>query len=279
PEDVALCAAARRVVERVDWDCEVIRDFSDKNLGCGLRPASGIDRVFEQVGEAVILEDDCVPDPSFFTYCDELLERYRDDERVMVVGGNNYLPHPDFEYSYTFHRFMNTHGWATWRRAWRRYDFHLTSWPELRKAGRLESLLEDPRFSSFWRQIFDRLYVRSGTSDIWDFQLHYALMACGGFGVAPCVNLVSHVHSSEESTHMPPGHYLLSIPTAPMPFPLAHPPEVTWDVDYDRKVFDAVFSNPDAPPTPLPHRMRRAATATIPLGVKRWILNQRRHWA
>ncbi len=275
PDDVALCAAARRVIERVDWDCEVTRDFSDVNLGCGVRPATGVDRVFAQVEEAVILEDDCVPDPDFFAYCDELLERYRSDERIMMVGGNNYLPHPDFEYSYTFHRFLNTHGWATWRRAWRKYDFRLSSWPAARKEGRLERVLADARFSSFWRQIFDRLYVRGGTPDIWDFQLHYAVMRAGGFGIAPCVNLVSHAHAGEESTHMPPDHRLLNLPTAPMRFPLAHPPRVTWDIDYDRRVFDLVFLAPDLPPTPIPQRVRRTAAAAIPLGLKRWIFDQR----
>ena len=83
-------APPRAVVERVDWDCEVQRNFSDVNLGCGMRPATGLTWVFKHVDRAIVLEADCVPDPTFFRFCDEALERYRDDERVMHVAGNNF---------------------------------------------------------------------------------------------------------------------------------------------------------------------------------------------
>jgi len=274
-DDLSQCAATRQVVERVDWKCEVVRDFAEVNLGCGLRPASGITRVFEQVEEAVILEDDCVPHPTFFRFCDELLERYSNDERAMAVSGNNYLRDPHFEYSYAFHRYLNTHGWATWRRAWRNYDSQLSSWRGIRQGDALENLLGDARHCAFWRQIFDRTYARSGRLDVWDYQWHYAIMCNGGFGIAPAVNLVSHVHTKQRGTHMSGGHPLMDIPEKPMSFPLRHPPEVAWDQDYDRRVFDLVFLAPDLPPAPLTQRWRRAAAETIPLEVKRWIFNRR----
>src|SRR5712692_5523584 len=91
PEDVEKCTATRAIVEQVDWPCEVLTNFSEANLGCKMRPVSGINWVFENVEEAIILEDDCLPHPSFFPFCQELLERYRDDQRVMMIGGTNLL--------------------------------------------------------------------------------------------------------------------------------------------------------------------------------------------
>ncbi len=106
PDDVEACAAARAVIERVDWDCEVVRNYSDVNLGCGRRPATGISWALERVDEAIILEDDCVPHPTFFRFCEEMLERYRDDERVMHIGGSTYQRRPiPTAYSYVFSQF------------------------------------------------------------------------------------------------------------------------------------------------------------------------------
>src|SRR5437868_7090749 len=116
--EAELCRATRAIIDRVDWQCEVIKNYLETNLGCGRRPATGISWVFDQVEEAIILEDDCVPGPSFFPFCEELLARYRDDERIMHIAGSTYehglLPTP---YSYCFSHFNGAWGWASWRRA------------------------------------------------------------------------------------------------------------------------------------------------------------------
>src|SRR6185436_19386626 len=136
PDDERLCNEARQVVAHVDWKCDVRTDFSQTNLGCGRRPASGIDWVFSQVAEAIILEDDCIPAPSFFHFCERLLEHYRNDTRVMHISGNNYLPadkrsseREAQSRSYYFSKYTFSCGWATWRRAWKHYDSALASWP------------------------------------------------------------------------------------------------------------------------------------------------------
>src|SRR4030095_1100293 len=90
PADAERCLAARAAAANIDWGCEVLKNYSDVNLGCGQRPASGLDWVFQNVDRAIIMEDDCLPHPTFFRFCDELLEHYRDDERVMTVSGNNF---------------------------------------------------------------------------------------------------------------------------------------------------------------------------------------------
>lgn len=126
PGDIKKCAEARSIIESVDWDCTVHKNYSDINLGCGRRLASGISWVFEKVEEAIILEDDCLPHPTFFRFCKELLERYRDDERIMQINGQNFQ-HKSMRtsYSYLFSYSNNCWGWATWRRAWQHFDMEM----------------------------------------------------------------------------------------------------------------------------------------------------------
>ncbi len=108
------CKASRAVIESVDWDCEVLTNYSDKNLGCGRRIASGIEWVFSKVEEAIFLEDDCLPVYSFFKYCQELLEYYRHDERVMTINGTNLQSgQRRTKYSYHFTRYNCSWGWAS----------------------------------------------------------------------------------------------------------------------------------------------------------------------
>src|SRR6185369_14461868 len=117
------CAATRAIIDRVDWDCKVLTNYSDVNLGCKNRVASGIDWVFEQVPEAIILEDDCLPDPTFFRFCEELLIRYREDERISQICGANFqFGRKRSNDSYYFSRYNHIWGWASWRRAWQHYD-------------------------------------------------------------------------------------------------------------------------------------------------------------
>ena len=119
----ARCAAAREVIEKVDWPCEVRRNYSDANLGCRERVATGLDWVFRQVEEAILLEDDCLPSPDFFAFCEAMLERFRNDDRVgHVSGSNSDRGRASRETSYYFSRYSTIWVWATWRRAWKDYD-------------------------------------------------------------------------------------------------------------------------------------------------------------
>ncbi len=133
PEDAERCDAARAVVDRVDWDCDVLRNYLEVNLGCGRRPATGISWILEHVDEAIILEDDCVPDPTFFRFCEELLERFREDRRVMHIAGNNFqFGRKRGPFSYFFSSHNISHGWASCRRAWQHFDMGAKLWSALR---------------------------------------------------------------------------------------------------------------------------------------------------
>lgn len=238
PDDVARCAETRQVVETIDWECQIERLYAEQNMSCGRRVSSGLSWVFEQVEEAIILEDDCIPQPSFFRYCVELLERYRDDERVMMVSGTNPLiRRTKLPYSYFFALPTQVWGWATWRRAWRRYNMMLRGWPELRDAGWIENLYAQPSARSYWRERFDRAHRDYGTERMtyWGYQWFYTVWSNGGLGVFPAINLVSNIGYGADATHTvtssPDGVYF---PSAEISLPLCHPDHLFWDREADQ---------------------------------------------
>lgn len=243
PEDESACAETRAVFDSVDWDCDVVRNFSDRNLGCGRGPSSGFSWVFEQVEEAVFLEDDCVPDPSFFEFCGEMLERYRDDERVMHISGSTLrstaLP---IDESYCFSQVPACWGWAGWRRAWRHFDLALPSWPELKETSWLMDLFENEKAVAYWAKLFDRAHDEGGDVSYWDYQWAYACWANSGLTVVPRVNLVTNIGWGEGATHT----FNDNDPTAnlkahALDMPLKHPERVLANRDLDRRYFREVI--------------------------------------
>lgn len=234
PGEAEKCTAARAIVERVDWDCEVLKNYSDINLGCGLRPATGITWVFEQVEEAIILEDDCVPHPTFFRFCKELLEKYRDDQRIMHISGNNFqFGNKRSEYSYYFSRYTHSWGWATWRRAWQYYDFKMKHLPQILEEGWLNKLLQDRKAIQYWNRIFQEAYEAEQTH-IWDYQWNFACFIRSGLSVISNVNLVSNIGFNTEATHtLDSLSPCASVPAEVMCFPLSHPPFVICDTQAD----------------------------------------------
>lgn len=222
PDDVGQCAATRAIVEQVDWDCELTVNYASTNLGLRRRVAGGLDWVFAQVEEAIILEDDCVPDPTFFRFCQELLTRYRDDERIMVVSGNNFQHGRRYsEDSYYFSRYNHCWGWATWRRAWTLYDDEMREWPEMRCRRQLRAVLERNDAVRYWTRIFDRTY--SGEYNSWAYRWTYSCWCHTGLTILPAVNLVSNIGFGPLATHTKSNGRELAVPTTPLEFPLRHP--------------------------------------------------------
>lgn len=243
PTDVALCAEARSIVGEIDWPCEVFTLFRSTNLNCGLGPATAIDWFFRAEEEGIILEDDCVPSPSFFTFCEELLTRFRSDTRIMHIGGNNFSReacHSQQEGadSYFFSTQVNSWGWATWRRAWQLYDFHLTRFQHLHDQGYLEG-----KYSS-WLETRYRLSkiqeVRHlpQPPDVWDYQWHFAVLAHSGLCIVPAVNLVGNIGFGELGTHtLDAQDQQANQPASDLAFPLQHPAQVLQDKRRDRQHF------------------------------------------
>lgn len=270
-DDADKCAAARRVIERVDWPCEVLQNYADTNMGCAHRPATGLRWVFEHVEEAVILEDDCLPQPSFFRYCDDLLERYRDDERIMHVSGDQFVPQPPPElFSYSFSRYPLSWGWATWRRAFRHYDLNISLWPAVRNTSWLADILGDERAVAHWTSIFDRTFADVDNVNTWDFQWVFTCWIRSGLSVLPHVNLVSNVGYRGDATHTKhAGDHRANIPNGDLAFPLKHPDHVVCDRDKDRMIFEAVVLSAGQPR--FIDRLRSACAAVLPRQVRKSI--------
>ena len=233
--EAELCAQTRAIINRVDWDCEVITEFADSNMGCKRRVASGIDWIFEQVEESIILEDDCLPDPSFFRYCEEMLTRYRDNERVgMVSGGNLQFGRQRGTGSYYFSKYTHIWGWASWRRAWKHYDRDLTLWPAFRDEGLLTQFFETPGEQEYWRNSFQ--WVHEGSLDTWDVSWTFTAITHGMLQVVPNVNLISNIGFGANATHTHVVGVHANMPTQPIEFPLVHPTFVLADMKADRYI-------------------------------------------
>ena len=200
-EESVLCRQAREVTEQVDWDCEVLRNYSDVNLGCRARVSSGITWAFERVEEAIILEDDCLPHPDFFPYCATLLERYRHDQRVWSICGSNFqLGHRRGSASFYFSIHGDSWGWATWKRAWDYYAKAELQWPAFRDSGRLADIFLIPQEQKYWREILDRLFS-VGKPSSWAYQWWLAAWMNNGLHAWPNACLVSNVGFDGRGTH------------------------------------------------------------------------------
>lgn len=263
PDDVDKCAAARAVIDLVDWDCEILKNFSESNLGCGIRLSTGIGWVFEHVERAIILEDDCVPHRDFFQFCEELLERYRDDERIMHISGNNFwagkYPQAD---SYLFSRYILSWGWATWRRAWQHYDFDMKLWSKIDRQQQqeiLQGLLGDEHAAKTWARIFQEAIA----VNTWDYQWTLACWLQGGLGIAPHVNLVSNVGFDDDSTHTASAATYsadcpqFSLPATAIDFPLKHPQLMARNFQIDRFIQDLLYDYFPTLPTRIRSKLRR----------------------
>ena len=226
PDDARLCAETRQIVQAVDWPCEVHWNFREQNLGCGPAMSQGISWVFEHVDRAIIIEDDCLPDPTFFDFCDELLERYSDDARIFQIAGFNWdAPSTTMAgASYSFASYPFVWGWATWRRAWELYDFEMGSWPEFRDGGMLDGLHARWSRRVQLRREWDHIHAGNGT---WDHQWQYTVMSQHGLSIYPATNLISNLGFRSDATQTTmDGGSAAELPLNAMTFPLVHPPIV-----------------------------------------------------
>jgi hypothetical protein len=243
--EAQLVAAARAVTDEVDWDCTVHRFFADHNYGVGVYPALGMQWVFSHVDATIFFEDDCLPDPTFFRFCYELLERYEEDERVMVITGSNFTFGLDVPHSYYFGTYGYCWGWATWRRAFAHYDPRVTTLPHS-NAWLYDLLRHDQQAVDFWASKFATL--REGTPVTWDWAWLYAIWSQGGLSITPRTNLVSNIGFGELAVNCKdPDHPFSAQPTVPMQFPLVHPELMVRNVEADAILQRAIVGPEEIP--------------------------------
>jgi len=237
-------AASRSIINRVDWDCEVLTNFSDVNLGCKVRVSSGINWIFDNVEEAIILEDDCLPDPTFFRFCQEMLDRYRLDSRIGMISGDNFqYGRSRNEDSYYFSKLVHVWGWASWRDRWKdSYDVNLEKWPLIRDGKWLFDILGNAKEVSVWTRIFENTY--QGKIDTWDYQWVFANWIEGRINVMPNVNLISNIGFGDDATHTKAPSSLANMLTAPIVFPIKHPLVISTNLQADKITFYSGFNIP-----------------------------------
>jgi hypothetical protein len=239
PDEARQCEKTREIIRGVNWRCEVMQNFSSQNLGCGSRVSTGLDWAFSLVDEAIVLEDDCIPAPSFFPFCETLLRRFKDDERVMHINGNNFqFGVKRTRHSYYFSKYPHIWGWATWRRAWKHYDFQMRTWPEFKKTGMIDLVCDDPLESHYWQNNFDDAH--SGRIDTWDYQWIYTCWSQGSLSVTPGSNLVSNIGFGTSATHTHGTSPLAALPREDI-WELSHPDFLVRHRAADLYTFDQVF--------------------------------------
>ncbi|MGB3512759.1 MAG: glycosyltransferase family 2 protein [Microcoleaceae cyanobacterium] len=248
--EIEKCEAVRSIIEKVDWDCQVYKNYSDVNLGCKLRVSSGLNWVFETVETAIILEDDCLPHPTFFRFCDELLEKYREDKRVMMISGTNTLGEWQSNIqSYHFSYFGMIWGWASWRRAWQYYDVEMKLWAKPEMKTLVKNVLGDEKQYNRVKKVLDGIY---DGHDTWDYQFVFSRLSQSGLAIIPSVNLISNIGFGAEATHTKtPAEGISNLSFQPISFPLKNPSGVGVDREYTEK------HNQKFMPRSLPQKIKR----------------------
>ena len=200
PDEEILCEQSRAVLAKIDWKCELQTLFRPVNLGCKHAMSSAIDWFFEQEEEGIILEDDCLPDQSFFYYCDTLLEKYRFDTRIRHIAGSNLQRGKTWgDASIYFTNQTHVWGWASWRRVWKDYDKELKRYDEREVHEKLSNIFNDRFVLEEWTKFF--IQLKAGEIDTWDYQLAFTNFFNNGLSVNPNVNLITNIGFREDATH------------------------------------------------------------------------------
>lgn len=225
--DALNCLIARQyVLSKIDWDCDIKTLFHDTNYGCGKAVSTAITWFFEEVEEGIILEDDCLPELSFFRFCDELLKKYKYEDKIMILSGFNPINNSkSFTASYTFSIYSGIWGWATWKRAWSKYNYFIPEWynPQVRR-----------QITSSFKYHKDAKALANGLDsvvnlecDTWDYQWGFYRTLHNSLGVIPRYNLISNIGFGLDATHTVKGDPKFeNLPTKQIKFPLQHPPVV-----------------------------------------------------
>lgn len=260
-EDEALkCQQAREIINGVDWECKIKTLYSKENQGCRLAVSSAITWFFEQEEEGIILEDDCLPAKSFFYFCDEMLERYRDDTRIRHISGTNLQSQQQWgEASYYFQESTIIWGWASWRRVWKDYDSELTRYTVPEVEVLINKIFTNRFLAQQWLEIFKALKQKQ--IDTWDYQLAFLNHFNHGLSISPNRNLISNIGFRPDATHTPdPNNPFANLETLDIS-ELIHPKYIIPEKIVDFNIFAKEFR--------LEERMKKHYS--IRRRFKRWI--------
>ena len=239
-DDEENVATVKQLIkERIAWPCEVHTMYEEMNYGCGMGPYRAMTWFFENVEEGIIIEDDCVPHPDFFMYCQELLERYRDNEEIGIIGGFQSVPFKS-HYSYRFSAYASIWGWATWCRFWKEYDFGFQCTEE-EFTNAVMPYVKSKQVVDYWLPILRRCNADGESKTYWDYQLHLQMLCKHKMHISPKVNLISNIGFGENATHTFDAKSKYANIQSHAILPLVHPEEISI---YHRKDNNGVIGSP-----------------------------------
>ncbi len=227
------------VLESIDWDCELKTLFRDKNLGCGKAIGEAIAWFFENEERGIILEDDCLPSQSFFSYCQELLEKYKDDTRIYHIAGYNPLIYTKIPYSYYFARIQHCWGWATWKRAWKHYNFDIANLKDFIQTKKINTIFNRSVDRHYWLDIFNRMERHE--IDTWDYQWTYTIFNNNGICINPATSLISNIGFGPDATHTITNTPVSNNQQRFEIVKIIHPDKIILDTSIVKKINETVF--------------------------------------
>jgi FkbM family methyltransferase len=255
-EDIEKCQQTRDIINNIDWPCEVKTLFQEKNLGCKIGATTGISWFFDQVEEGIVLEDDCLPHPSFFPFCEEMLAHFRHEEKIIMIDGYNIAGSSHIPYSYTYSRYGHLWGWASWRRVWKQYDVTMKIWDKPENRKKIRKAMNDRYQWNYREWLYNETY--HGRKDTWDYQWESYRLFHGQLSVIPATNMIENLGFGADATHTKQLTSHLIIPGQEITFPLVHNPHIIPDDSYDRLL------RPEVPATSM--KMRKIKSTLKKLG-------------
>lgn len=260
------CAATRKVVENVDWPCEVHHLYRERNLGCGNGVSSAITWFFEHEDEGIILEDDILPHLEFFRYCDEMLEKYRHITQIKCVCGSNaFYDEVNYSYSYYFSHYMMVWGWATWKRTWNEYDKSLNSFQRNVFAKKVNALPVKRGSKTKALEVFD-IMTSDNPIDTWDYQLTFSIWYHDGLTIIPINNLCKNIgFGHPDAVHTLGGSDKIEQHVVKTCYPLHHPHKIKGAKRLEKITFMEMYT---PIPSPKDNLIKLYYTIRAKLGIR-----------
>lgn len=233
------CKLAREIIQSVDWECNIRKIYNEENLGCKKAVSNAITWFFENEEQGIILEDDVVPNKSFFNFTSTLLEHYRYNSKVMHISGNNFLGNKTIvDSSYYFSIYPHIWGWATWRRAWKFFDRDIKDFPAYKSKNLIQRTINNSREIKYWMKKFEKVY--NNQIDTWDYQWLYTIWKNEGVCITPKHNLVTNIGFRADATHTKiKNSYLANVPSIELT-EFLHPGEISVAKELDKITFNEI---------------------------------------
>lgn len=241
--DVERRGQVLELVDDIKFANKIYINKSEHNMGCKMRVSSGLDWVFNNESEAIILEDDCIPQIDFLYFAELLLEKYRNDQRIGIISGTNCISDSTCSSGYFYSRFANIWGWATWKRVWDEYDVNMKKWSISDTSEKFLSTIKEPNERKLWKACFDQ--TSNGYIDTWDYQLWFSLWINSRLSIVPEVNLIKNLGFAHPlATHTGGKHPFPNVPDGKMKFPLINNNILLPDFKNDEKIRKTLYKFP-----------------------------------